>query len=333
MTRFYVEESPSSRAICVVCKEKITIGEIRVFHDNYNGKKPHYHLMCYTPKRKRCLEEMDFKIHLNPSNKRLFQSWMKNWNSFYIPDIKANVPSEVSRAISSPASKIKRVYLEVFKFFTISEIANCLSLVCKDFYSTIWEPELWRCLYIRDFETPSIIPEDWKNAYLQEYSKHCFHCKKKPVDFKKFECPMLKRVFCTSCLKDEKYQLLSKNEVKIKYNVSMKNIVKFIGNFPSDNVKLYKFLVIKALNEYRNENKENILSKLVKTLGKNHQIVDIISNVNTNEMDLNLVGTMTPNYNCNIVKESYRVIFRMIRTGKREVKFSDLLNLIREDFK
>ncbi|OMJ95843.1 hypothetical protein SteCoe_746 [Stentor coeruleus] len=334
MTRFYVDECPSNRTTCEVCKEKISRGEIRILHDEYMGKNLYYHLMCYTPKRKRFLKEKYFKILLSPGIKPLFLSWMNEWNSFYLPEnIHSNVPSNISRAINTPASKIKRIYLEVFKFFSISEIINCLSLVCKDFYSTIWEPELWRCLYTRDFETPSIIPEDWKNAYLQEYITHCFHCKKKPEDFKKYECQLLKRVFCTSCLKNEKYKLLSESQVKNKYNVSLKNISKYIGNFPNDKVVIYNFLVVRAINKYRKQNKENILNKLIKTLGQTHQIVSIIDNINTNEMDINLVGILAPNYDCDIVKESYRAIFRIIRTGKREVKFSDLLSMIRKDFK
>ena len=316
MNTFVVDQPTSKRTSCKACFAPIQKGEIRILIKNYYKSK-YFHLPCFIPKLDQYICQSDINLNLDEESKIVFMSWLNDWNSRHFSlENPPSCPVALSKEVTSSNPIHKRMLLEIFKYLEVSDIVKNICLVNKEFYHVSWEQELWRELFVRDYKE-EIATDNWRLKYATEYGKVCIECKTAPSEENMYICPLLKRVLCKQCRKKDEYRLLYKEQISRIYGIKANRLKVNFGSSDSCNKVIYKKDCIRAVNSLRNNNKEKILKELISKLGEDHDMVDIIENIDIEHMESDFSGFNHQflRYNGNRYEKYYKILFNDIRTG------------------
>ena len=122
---------------CHKCLKPITMGELKINKFTSYKIQRYYHLDClefeqYTPEA-----NLQFRRNLKEESKQQILEKVQELNSAFVPTDKPkteSAPEFLIQSIKVDPSTKRRAYLEVFKYFPGTFIANTLSLVCKELF-------------------------------------------------------------------------------------------------------------------------------------------------------------------------------------------------------
>lgn len=202
---------------CNTCNEKILTGIVDYIKNPITSRiiLAFYHFNCYQPR-----VEIPFMIdNLKDPIPKDFISTIQQWNSKFTPP-KISSLLKPAFYINKSSSHFSRIWLQVFKFFSPSEICE-LSLVCKQFYSYTWAKEIW-------VEITGIIKEtvfDIKFEYLYKKYNICAICECDAIENLYYNWH-IKRCLCGKCSKRSlagngrhKFSLRTLGDLMKKYRV------------------------------------------------------------------------------------------------------------------
>lgn len=145
---------------------------------------------------------------------------------------------------------------------------------------------------------------------------------------------MIKKIICKQCLKLPKFEIFYKSKIYNIYQINPKSLdLKFGQGYNSKKI-VYRFMLENAIEKFRINNKFTILKILEKEFS-NHEILNIVKNINIKSMDKprNLYLGYSPNFDERYPLESYKQIFEYIRMGSFKIsKLSTVVKQIRLDF-
>jgi hypothetical protein len=194
-----------------------------------------------------------------------------------------------------------------------------LSKVSKEFYQVTWEPELWKNFLLRDFKF-SHSDENFKAKYVELCRKSCVECFQVPCEENYFMCPLIGKIICKDCLKKEKFDLLTQNEIQrmVFENVSELNLSYVNTKFGRK--ATYRYLVFTEVLKLRQEKKESIL-KLIES-DPDISFCKFVECIDTRDMDIVTrlqrgKVFIKPNYKNIKNSRKHKKIFNIIRLGKQ----------------
>ncbi|OMJ66197.1 hypothetical protein SteCoe_37054 [Stentor coeruleus] len=330
MNSFIVEDSPTNFVSCTICKVQIQKQEMRVRIVRYT-KLEYFHLNCYTPSLPQYIREKDLCVSkLGEENKKTLKVWLDNWNKKYFPlDSQPSSDNAISsilhnKSLLTNATRRRRILIEVFRFFDIYDLSKSLALVNKEYYNASWEPELWRFFLVRDFNIVVSSDMNFRHKYLEVYVKCCFECKKIPQENDYYISPLIKRVLCLNCKELPKFKLIFKSDIKRIFKVNANLLDLKFGKGLGGSSVVYQWILIKALRNFREKNKQFVLSKLYEELDDNCKIVRDVKDINTDYEPLGVamnsdIYVGTDNHN-----KDYRKLFDFIRNGTTKIDFGKI---------
>ncbi|OMJ66198.1 hypothetical protein SteCoe_37055 [Stentor coeruleus] len=336
MNSFIIEDSPTGLTYCFVCGVKLEKFEMRVHIKKKMRKSEFYHLKCFKPRLPQYIREKDITINkLEDGHKKIFQEWINDWNSKYFPlDSQPTSNNAIStlmhdKSLSTTATRRRRILIEVFKFLDIYDLSKSLALVNKEYYHATWEPELWRCLIVRDFNEEASIDNNLRHKYFELFKTCCIECKKIPNRCNYYMCPLIKRILCLNCKNLDKYKLIGKTEIKTLYKICPKVLnIKFGISRKLVSV-VYYGLFLELLKNFRQKNKKTVLDKLYEELDDNCKLVRDIKEIDTANMDkafekFGRIERIEPNWDCDNHDKDYKMLYNFIRSGHKKANFKKI---------
>jgi hypothetical protein len=333
LNKFTVEECQRPQILCKKCSIPFNKQEMRVTIKKIMMSTEYYHLPCFTPRFNQYIIEKNIIIKLNQENTKIFKDWLENWNSNFFP--LDQIPPEKMKAtlmlqdksLTTSATRRRRMLIEIFLFLEINDISKVLPFVSKEFYHTTWEPELWKCLIKRDFLEISTESENWKHSYLKLYVSCCLECKEIPSEENFYRCPLIKRVLCNKCRKTDKYKLLCKSDIKSCFDIDAKCLGINFGQAFCNNQVVYKCYLLKAIEKFREKNKDAVLSKLYEELDENCKLVRDVKDINYCKMDKDYgLNFSKPNWDERNEDKNYRAIYSFIRSGRGKIYYNKIFS-------
>ena len=282
--KFDVENTPSNVTVCLICSKGLEKGEIRLTIRRFMKQSEYFHLSCCGSRFKQYIVKRDLNISLKGEDLIFFYDWLNNWNKNYYPldytPINIKIPSQSLNLVT--VSK-KRLFIEIFKFLNVRDILCSILYVNKEFYQVSWSKELWQSLLIRDFKYKKIV-ENPKEKYSERFSLVCRECFKLTSQSNFYRCPLLKKTFCNNCIELPKYSILNKTDIKKIFDIDAGKLN--LEYFKCDECQkvTYIFMVKKALEKYRIEQKQKVLG-MIQLLGNDHPAFRDVHAINIYEMD------------------------------------------------
>ncbi|OMJ69623.1 hypothetical protein SteCoe_32602 [Stentor coeruleus] len=330
-----VQDSGFTNMPCKVCLTHISNKTIGVGLGVY--PKHFTHLECFKPQVKKYIRNCDIYTSLKyDSSKSIFNEWLENWNSNFIP---LDKPIEYNKnaknlycikTIKTQPPKKRRVFIEIFKYFDIYDLLKNLSQVCKGFYHTAWESELWWFLITRDFKIIPNINENLRHYYLKLFTSACLECQKilKSNDFSR--CPLIKRVLCFKCKTFPKYSFITKQEIKDFYGFDPKILkIHFELSCIRHSQIVYLSTFLNELYKFREKNKRDLLEKLYVGHNEHCEIVKFVEGIDIGKMDKGIVRKygfkiIEISWSERLENKDYFKVFKYVRTGKSKISFKRL---------
>jgi hypothetical protein len=145
-----------------------------------------YHYKCYKPPMPMMIKRDKSRVGACD------ETFVSSWNQqFKLPSITSYLQPKVN-AGELRCVRLRRVWLEVFKFFTLEELVLKLSPVCKDFYLLCWAAELW----IQDGVIGDVIAHKTEAIKKRKYS--CISCGNRN-ERELVICCIMKKPLCRVC--------------------------------------------------------------------------------------------------------------------------------------
>jgi hypothetical protein len=331
--QFTIENAASDRTSCLACHGNIVKGEIRIVFYRVMQASDYFHLNCFIPKLNQYIRKQDLAIHLTDQSRELFEPWLQAWNSRYFPLDSLHIQSSPceKRVPGSSISRLKRGWLESFKFLSFEDILLSITRTNKDFYHMAWDSELWRFLCERDFSV-TVCSTNWKDQYIQEYHKRCIECKSEPSQYELYRCSILKRVLCNNCSRLEKYELLPKSTVKQKYFINPENLNVKFNNTTLNHLVIYRFKFEEEFREFRARNKDEAIKIMAKKLGYDHNAIVILQNFNIDLMQVELELKKKDYESYGGLDKEWQIfknLYRFIRNGKPKPTYKSYISKLR----
>jgi hypothetical protein len=329
MVEFTVEDGPIRKIFCKTCRGPIVKSDIRVSLYKFHNSSLFFHLDCFTPFPKQYIRKSDLKLNLKSHHELVFENWLQNWNSNFTPlELVSVNPIFIHKGVQGPGSKYKRTYLEIFKFLDATEVAFQFSTVNKEFYSVSWDNELWIFFLHRDFMIHTFA-KDARMKYIEEFNQRCWECKQVHPNEEFFRCPILKKILCKSCLKTFKYERILKNDIEGMCGVRSNKLNINFGTLASNDVFCYRVQLQNSLQEFRQNNVNNIVNKILGEFEGESNLVKIIKTINIERMDNKSDFRKQPNDDLQYNQKTLKYVYEFIRTGKLGITWKKLFRRIR----
>lgn len=330
-----IQDSGFTNMQCKACNNLIDNGTVGVGLGVY--PKSFAHLECFEPRVRKYIRSCDIYTSLKYGLSRsIFNEWLENWNSNFIPldkpiEYNKNAKSLYCiKTINTQAPSKRRVYKEIFKYLDIYDLLKNLSKVCKDFYHTTWESELWWFLITRDFKIMPNINENLRHSYLKLFLSACIECQNilKPNEFSR--CPLIKRVLCFKCKTFPKYSFITKQEIKDFYGFDPKVLrIHFELSCIRHSQITYLCTFLNELYKFREKNKRVLLEKLYVGHNERCEIIKFVEGIDIRKMDKGIIRKFGLKiieicWSEHLENKDYFKAFKYVRTGKSKISFKRL---------
>lgn len=181
------------------------------------------------------------------------ETWISGHNQRFKLPLKTRFLACYQR-LKTPSSPTKRVLLEAFKYLAKTEIALSVGYVCREWYFTAWNGELW---------------EENRLQWLFHWATSCFHCEQvlRTEEEIGLKCPSTHRFLCVKCRNSREMMLISPRTFCSLRGISLCHARHFqVPGLQLRNTEvIYMHTAARRLQSLRHSHRRDLLSQLARS--------------------------------------------------------------------
>jgi len=195
------QRSVAPPSLCSHCGRILPLGLLCV--KKVTQTCAYYHLSCYEPTDRQIIDpKQQIKLERYDENDaRTMQQWVSQWNCQFLMTVDTLPVQFKSKAVQSTQSSYRRVLLATFEYLDSREVEGSAALVCKNWFHTTRDNELWKTRYQAAAPFAGTHEgETYRTLLIVQLLSTCWVCHDYvPLEDIKLRCPLHQRPLCVRC--------------------------------------------------------------------------------------------------------------------------------------